>query len=314
MRRWIFVLIAALCSLPALAVQVPTDTEETIFGIGYGEVSSEAERDALAQIALRLSARVSVEEKSLLSSQNGHAETAFSSASTITTDELLMPSYTLVERHEYQGQQQIVIAVERADIASLYQLEASNGLNQVAINQAQSRTGSAFRALSQALVNDSLLQQSQSLIRVLIGLDIEAEQTDTLVAQYQQLMAAHRQSIQLLSLNVTGDTRSQLAIEALNDNASMLGITADHQAPLQIVLRSREKQASSSGKVIAARKITVDIREQGQLESVMQRDLDFMSEPKNSKYEASAFIDDKIRSSLLSNGLVKIIGIKNNEN
>ncbi|WP_413113733.1 hypothetical protein [Thaumasiovibrio sp. DFM-14] len=313
MRRILFA-VTLFCSLSSMATQAPSDTENAIFGIGYGEVSSEAERDALAQIAMRLSARISVEEKTLLSSQNGVSGSQFLSASTVHTDELLIPSYTIVERNEFAGQQQVVISVERAHIESLYQLEAENALNQVEGHITNTPATSAYRQLIQAISNDVLLSQSQRYIRVLIGLDIDSKETEHLVARYQHLNAVHSQNIQPLSLNVTGDARSQVAIEALHDNALALGIAIHPSAPLQLVVRSKEKQASSSGKIVAARRLVIDVREQGQIDNVLQRELDFMSEPLHSKSAATAYLDKKVRESFLVNGLVRIVGINTNEN
>ena len=306
-----FVLISQLAFAELL---VPVDTETEIFGFGVANTEAEAERAALSSIALKLSANIKVEQKEHLTSSNGQSSSSFEELANISSGRLIFPTYNVVARSDVlNGNRQVVVSFGKQQLLDFYHQHLSMDYQQIESMLTGVRKQTPLNALPLLLEIKQKLQVNESILQVVTGLSADGVPLEL----HQQHIHFRQQALALLrrgGWQVVSDSRSHLLADLLSRSITENKLLAESETNYQFVLSTREQSAQRNNQFRTKRDIQIELRQQGQLQSVMSRKITLISEPEMT-YEATVdFLDNQLVEQFGPNMLFTLLGNSVNEN
>ncbi|PSW05303.1 hypothetical protein C9J01_27510 [Photobacterium rosenbergii] len=306
--------LAFISQVALAALELPVDTESEIFGLGIAATEAEAERAALSSVALKLSANIQVEQKENLKSVDGQISSSFEELVNISSGKLVFPAYRVIAHSEgLDGNKQVVISLGKQQLLDFYDHYLLMEYQQLSTTLVGLNNFKPIDAIPFLLDTHHKLVANERILTVIAGLTPDGvspllqKQHISLYQQTQALL--HRGGWQVVS-----DSRSHALAEMLSQSISENKLLVQSETNYQFVLSTREQSAKKANQFRTKWNIQIELRQQGQLESIKSWKIALISEPEITHEATVDSLAVQLAEKLGSNILFTLLGNVENEN
>jgi hypothetical protein len=303
----LLLIVIYLLSFGTLAsINQPADTSSTLYAVGRGNDSKQAEKDALLRIAQKITATISVESKSLLKYSNGHSTEEFSEIARVSTENLPVYRYQIEKKHD-GSPSEVLISIDTNELMNAYRQKLDSEIKKIRSAIEYAKNTLEIDAVVSVLSVKKELERAYTVLNALLALSNQdmsryAEQIIPLITEANQQMSR-------INLKVISDSNNTDISDYVTKSIVRSGLSSEKGSQYQVLFSGKSQLAKKNGQFRIKRTIRVELRRVGETQSISVRNYNYISPVLDSKEQAELAVYEMALSEFGAEPILLILGV-----